>query len=183
MDKATLRQQTIQALASMPADQKQAASQQLYHALQALPQWQAARTIATTLSSSLELATQPIIAAARAAGKTVAVPQTLPKRQMAFRELTDQTTLRTTKFGLTEPQDGRIIEPAAFDLIVVPGLKFATGGERLGFGGGYYDRYLPRTQGFKVALALPAQQAEQPSWPVEDFDVLLDAVLTAQGEK
>ncbi|PTM22548.1 5-formyltetrahydrofolate cyclo-ligase, partial [Lactobacillus sp. PFC-70] len=67
MDKATLRQQTIQALASMPADQKQAASQQLYHALQALPQWQAARTIATTLSSSLELATQPIIAAARAA--------------------------------------------------------------------------------------------------------------------
>jgi len=180
MDKETLRQQTIQALATMPTDQREQASQQLYAALEALPQWQTARTIATTISGDIELATQPIIAAAQAAGKTVAVPQTLPKRQMAFRPLTPTTTLVRTKFGLLEPQDGPVISPETFDLIVVPGLRFARGGERLGFGGGYYDRYLPKTVGFKVALALPAQQAMAPNWPVEDFDVLLDAVLTAE---
>ncbi|CAJ1228329.1 5-formyltetrahydrofolate cyclo-ligase [Levilactobacillus zymae] len=179
MDKATLRQQTIQALSQMPADQRQAASERLYQALWTSPQWRAAQTVATTLSSAIELNTQPIIARAQAEGKTVAVPQTRPHRQMAFRPLTATTTLMTTKFGLQEPQDGPIIAPADFDLIVVPGLKFATTGERLGFGGGYYDRYLPQTTGYKVALALPAQQASQPSWPVEDFDVVLDAVLNA----
>lgn len=178
MDKKQLRQQTIQALATMPADQRETASQQLYAALMALPAWHQAQTIATTISGDIELATQPIIAAAQAAGKTVAVPQTLPHRQMAFRELTPTTTMITTPFGLREPQDGPVIAPADFDLIVVPGLKFAVTGERLGFGGGYYDRYLPQTTGVKVALALPAQRASQPEWPVEDFDVLLDAVLT-----
>lgn len=179
MDKAPLRQQTIQALAQLPAEQRQQASQQLYRQLFARPEWHAAQVVATTLSSAIELDTAPIIAAARAAQKTVVVPQTLPHRQMAFRVLTAATTVVTTKFGIREPQDNLILNPRALDLIVVPGLKFAASGERLGFGGGYYDRYLPRTTGFKVALALPAQQAATPSWPVEDFDVRLDAVLNS----
>ncbi|WP_203638759.1 5-formyltetrahydrofolate cyclo-ligase [Levilactobacillus wangkuiensis] len=177
--KALLRQQTIQALTAMPADQRQVASADLYRQLFALPAWQAAKRIATTISGDFELATQPIIDGARAAGKTIAVPVTLPHRQMAFHVVDDQTTFATSSFGLQEPVNGAIIEPDEFDLIIVPGLRFATTGERLGFGGGYYDRYLPRTNGFKVALALPAQQAQQPTWPVEDFDVLLDAVLAA----
>lgn len=179
MEKAALRPQIIRALKAMSTQERQAASQRLYQALWALPQWQAAQTIATTLSGDFELDTAPIIERAQAEGKTVAVPQTLPHRQMAFRQLTATTTLMTTKFGLQEPQDGVVIAPTAFDLIVVPGLRFAKRGERLGFGGGYYDRYLPQTVGYKVALALPAQQAAQPGWPVEDFDVMLDAVLNA----
>lgn len=178
-DKATVRLQTIQALQQLAPADRQAAAQRLYHALFATPQWQAAQTVATTLSGPLELPTQPIIDRAQAEGKVVAVPQTLPKRQMAFRPLTAKTTLITTKFGLQEPQDGVILAPQALDLIVVPGLRFAPNGERLGFGGGYYDRYLPRTTGYKVALALPAQQVGQPTWPVESFDVLLDAVIKA----
>ncbi|MDT6980834.1 5-formyltetrahydrofolate cyclo-ligase [Levilactobacillus zymae] len=179
MDKATLRQQTIQALTRLSAEERQEASERLYQALWASPQWRDAQTVATTLSSALELNTQPIIARAQAEGKTVAVPQTLPHRQMAFRPLTGETTLVTTKFGLREPQDGPVIAPDALDLIVVPGLKFAATGERLGFGGGYYDRYLPQTRGTKVALALPVQQTAQPTWPVESFDVLLDVVINA----
>lgn len=183
LTKAMLRQRTIQALIAMPAEQRQDASAALYRQLFALPAWQTAQTIATTISGGFELATQPIIAQAHREGKTIAVPATLPKRQMAFHVVDDQTTFETSSFGLQEPVNGAIIEPAAFDLIIVPGLKFATAThERLGFGGGYYDRFLPQTTGFKVALALPAQQVTTPTWPVEDFDVLLDAVLAAPHE-
>lgn len=178
--KKELRQQTIQALKTMPAEQRLAASEQLYQQLWALPEWQAASKIATTISSGFELATQPIIDRAHAEGKVVAVPQTLPHRQMAFHVVDDRTNFERSKFGLLEPVDGEVIAPDQFDLIVVPGLIFAATGERLGFGGGYYDRYLPKTTGFKVSLALPAQQASQPSWTVESFDVRLDAVLAAQ---
>lgn len=180
--KAVIRQQTIQALNTMPAALRQRASANLYRRLFALPAWQNAKRVATTISGGFELATQPIIDQAHAAGKTVAVPATLPHRQMAFHVVDRQTTFATSSFGLQEPVNGAIIEPAAFDLIVVPGLVFADTGERLGFGGGYYDRYLPQTTGFKVALALPAQQTRQPSWSVEPFDVLLDAVLKAPVE-
>lgn len=179
IEKSILRRQTIQALLALPAAQRQLASERLYRALWALPQWQNAQIIATTLSSPMELNTQPIIDRARLDGKVVAVPQTLAKRQMAFRPLTSTTTLVKTPFGLMEPQDGPVIDPAALDLIVVPGLQFAQTGARLGFGGGYYDRYLVQTKGYKVALALPAQQVTQPNWPVESFDVRLDAVLTS----
>jgi 5-formyltetrahydrofolate cyclo-ligase len=75
MDKATLRQQTIQALSQMPADQRQAASERLYQALWASPQWRSAQTVATTLSSAIELNTQPIIARAQAEGKTWRCPR------------------------------------------------------------------------------------------------------------
>ncbi|AYM03406.1 5-formyltetrahydrofolate cyclo-ligase [Levilactobacillus brevis] len=180
--KAAIRQQTIQALNAMPAALRQRASADLYRQLFALPAWQSAQRVATTISGGFELATQPIIDQAHAEGKIIAVPATLPHRQMAFHVVDEQTTFSTSSFGLQEPVNGAIIEPNAFDLIVVPGLVFATTRQRLGFGGGYYDRYLPQTTGFKVALALPAQQAPEPNWPVDPFDVLLDAVLMAPTE-
>ncbi|KRN01715.1 5-formyltetrahydrofolate cyclo-ligase [Levilactobacillus senmaizukei DSM 21775 = NBRC 103853] len=178
--KAALRQQTIQALNGMTADERLRAAADLYQQLWDTQAWKSAVTIATTISGGFELPTKPIIDRAHAEGKTVAVPETLPKRQMAFHVLDDRTHLERTKFGLLEPTDGRVIAPEEFDLILVPGLMFAATRERLGFGGGYYDRYLPKTTATKVALAMPAQQAAQPLWPVESFDVLLDAVLAAR---
>lgn len=180
--KAEIRQQTIQALTQMPVPDRRRAADSLYQQLWASAAYQQATTIATTISGGFELATRPIIERAQADGKTVAVPQTLPHRQMAFHVMDETTTLSQTKFGLMEPQDNRVIDPADFDLLIVPGLVFATTGERVGFGGGYYDRYLPKTTGTKVSLALPAQQIDRPTWPVDSFDVLLDAVLAAKLE-
>ncbi|WP_261809421.1 5-formyltetrahydrofolate cyclo-ligase [Levilactobacillus humaensis] len=177
--KANLRQQTIQALKQLSPAKREMGAQSLYEQLFALPEWQQATTIATTISTDLELSTAAIIAAAQQAGKTVAVPQTLPARQMAFHTLTADTHLVKTAFGLMEPEDGEIILPANFDLLVVPGLLYAQSGERVGFGGGYYDRYLPRTTGTKVALAFSVQQVSAPTWQVDPFDVILDRVLVA----
>ncbi|WCJ46734.1 5-formyltetrahydrofolate cyclo-ligase [Levilactobacillus brevis] len=162
--KKHLRQQTIQALMAMPADQRQHATRDLHHQLWSSLAWQQAKTVATTISGDFELATAPIIDRAQAEGKTIAVPTTLPNRQMAFHVVDNQTNFATSPFGLQEPT-------------IVPGLVFAASGERLGFGGGYYDRYLVKTTGVKVALALPAQWVATPTWPVAEYDVLLDEVF------
>lgn len=175
--KKHLRQQTIRALMAMPADQRQQATRDLHQQLWSSSAWQRAKTVATTISGDFELATAPIIARAQAEGKTIAVPTTLPNRQMAFHVVDNQTNFATSSFGLQEPTNGETIAPATFDLLIVPGLIFAASGERLGFGGGYYDRYLVKTTGTKVALALPAQWVATPTWPVAEYDVLLDEIF------
>lgn len=175
--KKHLRQQTIRALMATPADQRQQATRDLHQQLWSSSAWQRAKTVATTISGDFELATAPIIARAQAEGKTIAVPTTLPNRQMALHVVDNQTNFVTSSFGLQEPTNGEIIAPATFDLLIVPGLIFAASGERLGFGGGYYDRYLVKTTGTKVALALPAQWVATPTWPVAEYDVLLDEIF------
>lgn len=67
--------------------------------------------------------------------------------------------------------------PDEFDLVVVPGVAFTLQGERLGYGGGYYDRYLPRcTQARLVAAAFPEQIV--PHVPTEEYDLRIPVILT-----
>lgn len=179
MQKSRLRSQIILAM-HQHADQQAVATAQLISQLLQLPSWQQATVIATTLSQTFELDTTGIIAAAWAAGKQVVVPQTLPKRQMQMRELTPATQLERTKFGVVEPITGVIVPPTMIDLIVVPGVAFTKTGARLGFGGGYYDRYLAAYSGATVALALPWQVQSTGAWPTEKFDVKIQTVLTTE---
>lgn len=179
MQKSLLRQQ-IMALMQQQANQQSMETAQLISQLLQLPSWHQASVIATTLNQPFELATTGIIAAAWAAGKQVVVPQTLPHRQMQMRVLTSTTQLERTNFGVMEPITGEIVPPTAIDLIVVPGVAFTKAGARLGFGGGYYDRYLATFQGATVALALPWQVQPAGAWPTESFDVKIQTVLTTE---
>ncbi|MFC6170611.1 5-formyltetrahydrofolate cyclo-ligase [Loigolactobacillus jiayinensis] len=178
MEKAALRQTLIKQLATLPTKQQEEA--QLQQQLFALPQWQQANTVAVTLSQALEVNTQPIITAALATGKTVYVPKVMPKRQLAFLPYTPNVPLVKSKFGLQEPvfQADRVA--TEFDLLLVPGLAFTAAGQRLGFGGGYYDRFLVQHPQATVSLALTPQFYATADWPVEPFDILIDHVITVK---
>lgn len=104
------------------------------------PEWTGAKTIAVTLSQSFEIDTAPIILHARHKGQQIVVPRTLPHRQMEFVELNEDTDFDETSFGILEPHDGKVYSPDEIDLMVVPGVAFTASGNRLGFGGGYYDQ-------------------------------------------
>lgn len=65
--------------------------------------------------------------------------------------------------------------------MVVPGVAFTASGNRLGFGGGYYDRYLKKYKGPKVSMALTTQLAEENEWEPEEFDQRIDKVLYLPG--
>lgn len=180
--KAAVRKAVIQRLTALSPADKDNQAQQLIGALVSHPWWQAARTIGLTMSTSIELDTRPLIAQALAAGKTVTVPKTLPKRQMAFVALGPGVTFEPSAFGVAEPIGGQEIAAADHDLIIVPGLGFADDGSRLGFGAGYYDRYLAHYAGHTISLALAAQRFHQVAWPQAPFDIKIEEIISIQED-
>lgn len=181
MEKKAFRQQQIARLQQLTASSRQAQTANLLAQLTQTPAWQQAQTIAVTISSPIEVNTQPVMAAAWAAGKTVVIPQTLPHRQMAFLPHTTTSPLARTKFGILEPTTGTPVAKAQIDLILVPGLGYSLDQHaRIGFGGGYYDRYLADFKGTKLTLAYREMAFETAQWPVDDYDILLDTLLVAE---
>ncbi|RRK09516.1 5-formyltetrahydrofolate cyclo-ligase [Lactiplantibacillus garii] len=181
MDKKTFRQQQIQRLSRMTAEERVAQNLSIQQQLFASAAWQRAQVVAITISSGIEVDTRPLVKRAWADGKTVVIPKTLPHRQMAFYPYTDASQLVRTKFGILEPTSGTPVEKKQIDLILVPGLGYARQEmARIGFGGGYYDRYLADYAGVKLTVAYTQMAFEHAEWPVAKYDVLLDQLIVAK---
>ena len=166
--KKTLRKETIAAMKALPQTIKTQADEELTQRLLELPAFQEAKTLATYLSFGHEVSTAGLIQAALQLGKRVCVPRTYPQGRMEFVEY-DPDILEKTRFGLLEPNEkGRV------DLIHVPGVVFQSKGYRIGYGGGYYDRYLADFTGKTVSTIYSIQQKEfQP----DTFDQAVQEVL------
>ncbi|MFD1126126.1 5-formyltetrahydrofolate cyclo-ligase [Lentilactobacillus raoultii] len=177
-EKVMLRKQQLQKL-SVFLDQNKAGNvlQRLYRQLFLDPHFLKAKVIGVTLSMAGELPTQPIIDNAMLQEKQVVIPRTLPHRQMEFVVLDEATTFKTTKFGTREPIGGTVVPKSAIDLLIVPGLAFSENNDRLGFGGGYYDRFLADFKGSSIAVAAPPQFFKMPIWPIEQFDIKITKVI------
>lgn len=175
--KKELRQAYIARLQQLDLNTRLTEERLLASLLYDQPAWINAQTIAITLSQSFEIDTAPIILHARHKGQQIVVPRTLPKRQMEFVELNEDTDFDETSFGVLEPHDGKIYSPDEIDLMVVPGVAFTASGQRIGFGGGYYDRYLQKYNGPTISLALTTQLADEGEWQPDEFDQQIDKVL------
>ena len=172
--KKTLRKETIAAMKELPQSVKAEADSQLTQRFIQLPAFQEAQTLATYLSMSHEFSTASLIQAALQSGKRVCVPRTYPQGRMEFVEY-DPDILEKTRFGLLEPNEtGKAVDQSEIDLIHVPGVVFQSKGYRIGYGGGYYDRYLADFTGKTVSTIYSIQQGEfQPN----AFDVAVQEVL------
>lgn len=130
-------------------------------------------------SKDNEVDTRPIIQSALAAGKHVLIPVIGPDLgNMRWSRLYDIDSLVRGRFGLLEPAPGeaRVVPAPEKGLCVVPGIAFTPEGWRLGYGGGYYDRFLDRFQGTSVGLAFEVQVA--PSLPRDGNDRPVDFLAT-----
>ena len=172
--KKTLRNQTIAAMKALPQTVRTQADEQLTQCLLELPAFQEAKTLATYLSFDHEVSTAGLIEEALQLGKRVCVPRTYAQGRMEFVEY-DPDILEKTRFGLLEPNEkGRVVDQSEIDLIHVPGLVFQSKGYRIGYGGGYYDRYLADFAGKTVSTIYSIQQKEfQPA----AFDQAVQEVL------
>ena len=172
--KKTLRKETIAAMKQLPESVKTQADEQLTQRLLELPAFQEAQTLATYLSMGHEFYTASLIQDALQSGKRVCVPRTYPQGRMEFVEY-DPNILEKTRFGLLEPNEtGKVVDKSEIDLIHVPGVVFQSKGYRIGYGGGYYDRYLADFTGKTVSTIYSIQQGEfQPN----AFDVAVQEVL------
>ena len=172
--KAELRKQVLQEMKAIPREQKQAIDQALTEGLLQHPFYQETNTIATYLSFPHEFQTQGLIEQALKDGKKILIPKTYPKGRMDFVVYNPQQLVKTS-FGLLEPQgDLEVVDASQIDLIHVPGLAFTREGYRIGYGGGYYDRYLKHFTGHTLSTVYPCQIRD---FIPEDHDIPVQEVL------
>ncbi|WP_175880665.1 5-formyltetrahydrofolate cyclo-ligase [Streptococcus thalassemiae] len=172
--KAELRKQVLQEMKAISQEQKQALNQTLTERLLQHPFYQEAKVIATYLSFPHEFQTQKLIEQALKDGKKVLIPKTYPKGRMDF-VVYDPQQLVKTSFGLLEPQGNlEVVDASQIDLIHVPGLAFTIRGYRIGYGGGYYDRYLEQFTGHTLSTVYPCQIRD---FSPENHDIPVQEVL------
>jgi 5-formyltetrahydrofolate cyclo-ligase len=148
----------------------------------ALPAFCASQTVMVYMALPQEVQTMQIITQARQAQKRVAVPVVRAQDLVAVALSEGPTQLRRGRFGILEPSGTpRIIHPQEIGCIVVPGVAFDTRGGRLGFGKGYYDRFLgqlPATT-YRCGLAFGIQVV--PCVPQAPHDICMHGIVTEQG--
>ncbi|KKL02042.1 5-formyltetrahydrofolate cyclo-ligase [Rheinheimera mesophila] len=170
---------------SLSAEQQHQASLDLVKQLLPRPEVQQAQHIALYLTNDGELDTSPLIQALWQQGKSLYLPLLHPVVQgyLVFQLYTAATTLKPNQFGIGEPElNCSLLCPVSqLDLIFTPLVAFDAQGQRLGMGGGFYDRTLSQLEHSSekpalIGLAHDCQQVE--SVPVEAWDIPLPAICT-----
>lgn len=180
--KKNMRKKIKQTFETIDSAKLQEKSERIYRTLFAWSFWQQAQVVATTISTHHEINTIPIIEKGWEEGKVIAVPKAEPKKHLLhFYEIRSFSDIKQQFRNIYEPIPSlcRSITADEFDLMIVPGLAFDRQLFRLGFGGGFYDRYLQGKNIFFCSLALDFQLVEQ--LPTESHDIPLDALITEKG--
>ena len=129
------------------------------------------------MARPFEIASSMILYAALANRKTVGLPVCTEDHRMVFRRIRSLSDVAPGRYGILEPQDGcEEIVPGDHTLCVCPALACDMRGYRLGFGGGYYDRFLAGFPGVKAALCYADSLI--PLIDAETFDVKMDVIHT-----
>jgi 5-formyltetrahydrofolate cyclo-ligase len=145
-----------------------------------LPELHAAGVVMLFASFRTELDTTPLAEWVLRTGKTLCLPRVLgPRRMAAYRVADLVADLAPGRWDIPEPREEQPeVPPEAVDLVFVPGSAFDEDGHRCGYGGGFYDNYLPRTRPGTpwVALAFEAQLV--PGIRCEPHDLPVTAIVT-----
>ena len=146
----------------------------------AMPEVEQATTVLAFSSFGSELPMLPLIEAFVARDIRVGLP-VITGTDIEARAWKPGELTTTTSFGAEEPADGAPIEPTSIDVILTPAVAVDRAGGRVGYGGGFYDRFLPRTRddALRVAVVLAEQLVEE-DLPTGAFDLRVDAIVTPE---
>lgn len=182
--KSEVRSRVLAARDAEPTQSRREADARILACLLACAEWRDACLVVTYLSFGSEVDTRHIIEAAWDAGKHVALPRcVVATHELDWVEVTSFDGLVSGAHGIEEPPAGACALPTdelpASALALVPGLLFDGTGHRLGYGGGYYDRFLPRFPGRTIGLCRAGQLVKSLSalGLVEPHDVPVDKVI------
>lgn len=176
-EKANLRTQIRNQLASLSPEQRATEDAALFSAFLALPETVQAQTIFLFCGTGTEPDTEQLFSPLLEQGKRICLPRMLPGKQMAVHRYLPDRPLVRHPFGILEPDECcPLVRLEEIDLILVPALCYDRQGFRLGMGGGYYDRWLPGYGGSTVGLCREALL--QDKLPAEPHDRPVDCVIT-----
>jgi 5-formyltetrahydrofolate cyclo-ligase len=179
--KATLRREVRSRLTGLSGDDLGRMGAQVAKRFWRLPEMESARVVLIYASSPGEVPTDGIAVEARARGMVLVYPRCIVDRsELSLHAVDSVTALRANgSFGLREPApDCPLVEIGDIEVALIPGLAWDRHGNRLGRGGGYYDRLLAGTEwrAFRCGLFLSVQELE--TIPHDPWDSPLDAVVT-----
>jgi 5-formyltetrahydrofolate cyclo-ligase len=139
-------------------------------------------TVMAFTSKEKEVNTKPLILALLDKGNPVVVP-IIQKEDVSLRlsYLRDFSALVPSTFGVPEPIGSEIpADPKDIDTIILPMLGFDRTGGRIGYGAGYYDRFLSKNPGLKkIGVAFACQEFD--GLPCDENDILMDYIITEDG--
>jgi len=143
-----------------------------------LPEVGTAATVMAFWSFGSELPTAPLISELSRRGFSVALPRVLDG-ELEARTWKPGDPMSETSFGALEPIDGEAVDPRDVDIVVTPGVAFDRAGGRVGYGGGYYDRFLAeaRDDTLLAAVGFSVQVLDEPL-PGGRFDRRVDVIVT-----
>jgi len=183
--KGVLRESLKSRMSQVTAEARTQASIAACSLLTSAPEFAAASCVMIFLSTPDEIDTSPLALRCWQEGKTVIVPKIISWQdaRMLPVEISSlgDSELRTGRHGLREPVAGSPIPPAMIDLAVIPGLGFTLGGERIGRGKGFYDRFLGSSGFLGVSAGLCFEQQIVETVPTEPHDVSMAMLVTQRG--
>ena len=181
-EKERFRKKAIRLRRAIDPEVKTAWDRQIFFRITDFRPYHEAEILHTYVSKSDEVDTHRLIQSAIALQKTVIVPRVVPgTAALEHYRVRDFSELVPGTFGILEP-DPRRCEPAGDlrpEIIFVPGCAFDRNGNRLGYGKGFYDRFLSGTPGLRVGLAYALQLFDR--LPVQSFDVPMDYIIMENG--
>ncbi|MCC6486046.1 MAG: 5-formyltetrahydrofolate cyclo-ligase [Candidatus Hydrogenedentes bacterium] len=146
--------------------------------LPVLPEFMRAPLVLTYVASKdQEVDTRPLFRLLSGEGRSVGVPRVAGRGAMEWRRVSGLSELAVGHFGIREPNDGAPLLESFPEgtVVLVPGIAFTRQGDRIGYGGGYFDRFLSTFGGVSIGLAFDFQIVE--TFELEDHDIPVDIVV------
>lgn len=175
--KSKLREEVQRKAASLPPHYLNHSAEEICRTVLNLEEYKRAGAVFSFVGRPFEINTKPIIEDALMSGKILCAPKCIAKGVMDARQILDFDDLEEARLGLLEPKDScKVILPSEIDFALIPCVSCDMSGHRLGFGGGYYDRYLRETHFFKCVICRQELILENVPW--EAHDVIPDLLVT-----
>lgn len=180
LDKAALRALAKERRQRLTPEQRAAYSQSICRHLLALPELAQAGTVMSYMALRPEAELAALHESLRARGTRLCFPVTREGGRMEAVAGAPEGPWTAGRFGIREPVGGEVVPPAQIDAVILPCVAFDGSGTRLGWGGGYYDRYLAHCPGaLTIGAAFAVQELER--LPREPWDRPLALLVTEQG--
>ena len=180
--KKKLRELLLQKRNQLTQEEVKDKSNLIHQQLKGNSLFQRASRVMLYISFRNEVLTTAIINELLQQGKRVFIPITVPEtKALIVSELKSlEEDLKLGNFGVLEPKPEAVLEvdPICLDLVLVPGVGFDLEGYRIGYGAGYYDRFLPRLSKETPTFGLAFEIQLVDALPKDEFDYPVQYVLT-----
>lgn len=184
MDKKSLRKEMLKKRSQLSKDKRNLLSEDISNSLYQTEYYKQAKTIMAFISFGSEINTRYLIEKSINLGKKIVIPVTIPEtKELKVSQLLDYSELELGFYNILTPKEEflRFVDPSTIDLVLVPGLIFAKNGYRIGYGGGYYDRFLSKLDPKVPKIGIAFDLQVQDRVPTNQYDIPVDFILTEKS--